>query len=124
MTAAPLPPRPVHIWIADYESGKGGIQVFTQFLIRAVGEVLPGTPLVVLSKNDRSFSNLPQRSPPTRLFCSGWWPQRLRTVAFSARLLCSALADRPQLILSTHVNFTPVAAWIQRLSGAIGRAAC
>jgi glycosyltransferase involved in cell wall biosynthesis len=106
----------IHIWIPDYESAMGGIQVFSRFLIRAIGDCLEGAKIVVLSKNDNSFPVLPSRTIPTKFRCSGWWPDGLRTSAFASQLLTNALRDRPDLIISTHVNFLPVAKWLKRIA--------
>ncbi len=43
----------VHIWVPDCQSVMGGIQIFSKFFIRAVGECLPEARLFVFSKNDR-----------------------------------------------------------------------
>src|SRR5919109_4754232 len=106
----------IHVWIPDYESAMGGIQVFSRFLIRALGDCLPAARLTVLSKNDNSFPMLPPRHPPSEFYCSGWWPIGTRTVAFACQLVTRALRERPDLIVSTHVNFTPVAMRLERLA--------
>jgi len=105
----------VHLWVPDYESSVGGIQTFTRFFVHAVGECLPAAHLTVFSKQDNSQPVFASRQRPVDFHCAGWWPARLRTAAFTTRLLTSALKHRPELILSTHVNFAPVAAWLKRL---------
>jgi glycosyltransferase involved in cell wall biosynthesis len=95
---------------------RGGIQVFSKFLIRAVEECLPEAELFVFSKNDR----LPPKPPVPqvkKIVCAGHWPRRLRTAAFTLQLVTSALRHRPDLILTTHANFTPVAAWLKKFRG-------
>ena len=105
----------VHLWVPDYESSVGGIQTFTRFFVQAVGECLPAAKITVFSKHDNSQPVFAPHQPPLEFRCSGWWPARLRTAAFSARLLTAALRERPDLIMSTHVNFAPVAQWLKRL---------
>src|SRR5207247_4005527 len=45
----------IHIWVPDYESATGGIQVFSRFLVRAIADSFPEGQITVLSKNDSSF---------------------------------------------------------------------
>ena len=53
----------------------------------------------------------------TKFHCSGIVPLSLRTPAFAAQLLVGAIFNRPDLIISTHLNFTPVAYQLKRLLG-------
>src|SRR5262245_23136303 len=94
----------------------GGIQIFSRFFIRSIGECLPEVHLTVLSKNDNSFPALPRRTGLTQFDGSGWWPVQFRTPAFTYQLLLHTLTERPALILTTHVNFSPVAAWLKRIA--------
>ncbi|MGD1089598.1 MAG: glycosyltransferase family 4 protein [Verrucomicrobiota bacterium] len=112
MSSSPL----IHIWIPDCESVRGGIQVFSRFFIRAVGECLPEAELFVFSKNDRWLSK-PLVPQVKKVRCAGRWPQHLRTAAFTWQLVTNALRHRPDLILTTHTNFTPVAAWLKKIRG-------
>jgi hypothetical protein len=68
-----LNPR-IHIWIPDYASASGGIQVFSKFLVRALADCLPDGQITVLSKNDSSFPILPTYKSPIRFDCGGWAP--------------------------------------------------
>lgn len=45
---------------------------------------------------------------------TGQIPLRMRTPAFSSLLLARAIAGRPDLIISTHLNFAPIAMWLKR----------
>lgn len=107
-------PQLVQIWIPDCDAAAGGIQMFTRFFIRAVADCLPEAEIVVLSKNDVSLPQLPKHKRPIRFICTGWWPERWRTPLFTSRLVREVWRQRPDLILSTHVNFTPIADWLKR----------
>ena len=135
----------VHIWIPDYESAMGGIQVFSRFFIRALCDCLPGSEFSVLSKNDNSFPVLPSPgsagipadeiardfgnspagmpalpgsgAPRMDFRCAGWWPLSLRTPAFAGQLFIHTLRHRPDLVVTTHVNFSPVASLLKGLAG-------
>ncbi|MBC7657558.1 MAG: glycosyltransferase, partial [Frankiaceae bacterium] len=52
-----------------------------------------------------------------RLRGAGGWPTPLRKIAFALKLLAFALKERPTLIISTHVNFAPVALLARLLTG-------
>jgi len=41
----------------------------------------------------------------------------LRTPVFASQLAAGALQQRPGLVVSTHLNFTPVAHWLKRVAG-------
>ncbi len=113
-----LPAHPeFQVWIPDYDSAMGGIQVFSRYFLRALAECLPGAQLTVFSKNDRSFSRPSPGAGRGACYCTGKWPPGIRTPAFSLLVLAKALQRRPDLILSTHVNFSPLASWLKYLAG-------
>ena len=107
----------IHIWVPDYESATGGIQVFSRFLVRAVADCFPDGQITVLSKNDSSFPILPTHKSPIRFDCTGWWAPSRRTAAYTSQLIKYGLRDRPDLIFCGHVNFSPIARWLKRIAG-------
>src|SRR5437773_10614052 len=104
----------VHVWVPDYVSATGGIQGLSRFLVRALRECLPDAEIVVLSKNDRSVPD-PGENTVTQFSAVGWWAPSQRTAAFTINLLRWAVRERPDLIVATHVNFTPAAHWLKKL---------
>src|SRR6266446_7347568 len=104
----------IHIWVPDYESGIGGIQTLSRFIVRALRDRLPNSNLHVFAKNDTSVSNRPDE-PATKVAPLGWWSPSQRTTAFTLKLLQCAWRERPDLIVTTHVNFAPVAHLLQKL---------
>src|SRR5262249_39268420 len=106
----------VHVWIPDYEASLGGIQTFTKFFVRGLGECLPDAAFSLVCKNDNSFPSLPARRGRTFFYGSGWCPQFFRTPVFTTQLLYHALREQPDMVLSTHVNFTPVAQALNSLN--------
>ena len=104
----------VHVWVPDYVSATGGIQALSRFLVRALHECLPDAEIAVLSKNDRSVPD-PGENTVTQFSAVGWWAPSQRTAAFTINLLRWAVRERPDLIITTHVNFTPVAHWLKKL---------
>ena len=98
----------------DYVSASGGIQALSRFLAHALRECLPDAEIAVLSKNDRSVPD-PEENAITRFSTVGWWAPSQRTAAFTVELLRCAVRERPDLIITTHVNFTPIAHWLKKL---------
>ncbi len=103
--------RPIaHVWVPSYAASVGGIQQFSRSLIVALTQEFPDIEWRVLAKHDGS-------EPGRRLRGSGHWPQPLRLLHFTVLLLWAAWAERPVLILSTHIHFTPLARLCQRWWG-------
>src|SRR5437667_5333269 len=98
----------VHVWVPDYVSASGGIQALSRFLVRALRECLPDAEIVIFSKNDRSLPD-PEDNTVIQFSTVGWWAPSQRTAAFTVELLRCAVRERPDLIITTHVNFTPIA---------------
>ena len=106
----------IHVWVPEYTSAVGGIQTFSRFVIRALRDIFPRAELEVFSKNDTSFPD-PANNSATIFRPLGWWPTRLRTAAFAAELTGRAVRERPNLIITTHANFAPVAHSMKSLLG-------
>ena len=104
----------VHVWVPDYVSDTGGIYALSRFLVRALRECLPDAEIAVLSKNDRSVPD-PAENTVTQFSTVGCWASSQRTAAFTVELLRWAVRERPDLIIATLVNFTPVAHWLKKL---------
>lgn len=111
--AAKVPLR-IHVWVPDYASAIGGIQTFSRFIVRALRDVFPESEIAVFSKNDTSYPD-PASDPATRFDPMGWWTPKLRTPEFAWELFQSGARERPDFVVTTHVNFAPVAHWLQRL---------
>jgi len=106
----------IHVWVPEYTSTVGGIQTFSRFVIHALRDIFPRAKLDVFSKNDTSFPD-PTDNPASTFTPLGWWPTRLRTAAFTAELTRRAIKERPELIITTHANFAPVAHSMKSLLG-------
>jgi glycosyltransferase involved in cell wall biosynthesis len=103
----------IHVWVPDYASAIGGIQTFSRFLVRGLRDIFPDAHISVFSKNDTSY---PAASDPANRFVPlGWRAAGLRTLAFAKELFLSAAKERPNFIITTHVNFSPVARLLQNL---------
>lgn len=104
----------IHLWIPDYASVTGGIQTFSRFILEGIRELHPDARIIVLSKNDGDALSKTTLAAADQVESFGRWSTRVRTPIFSAALFRRALIDRPDLIITTHVNFAPAAKWLQR----------
>lgn len=102
--------RKVHIWCPGLFGQKGGIEAYSAFLIDALAELRPDVTFSVFVKNDsaRYLRGRPRHQG------TGNVPRALRTFVFSALVVGRAFLDRPDLIVTTHLNFSPVARWLNR----------
>lgn len=111
----------VHVWVPELISKRGGIQTFSRCLIEALVDILGSDHVRVMAKNDpeqtedreqrSAVSGQWSRGPlsvvtglaPTR----GWgsYPVALRTPIFFFGIIWRAVRDKPDLILSAHLNF-------------------
>ncbi|MEA5452440.1 glycosyltransferase [Leptolyngbya sp. CCNP1308] len=107
-------PTTIHLWTPGLFDFKGGIQTYSSFLLEGLQAVLPGATLRVFTLHDAP-ATLPTVSPASVSYhTTGHVPARLRTAAFAAQTSRAALSDRPDLIITTHVNLTPVAHALKR----------
>ncbi len=96
---------------------KGGIQTYSQFFLQALQALRPDWRYEVFLKHDRK---LPSQHPflsNTRFQFAGMAPLPLRTLVYALQLLLGGSRQRPQLIITTHLNFTPVARWLKQWFG-------
>ncbi|TBR59177.1 glycosyltransferase family 4 protein [Mastigocladus laminosus UU774] len=107
----------LHIWFPNIFEFKGGIQVYSGFLLEALQSLYPNIEYDVFLKHDtRCLSNV-SFIKKTQFHFTGKWPKKLRTLAFATQLLGHGLWQRPRLIISSHLNFTVIAYLLKRLTG-------
>lgn len=107
----------IHLWAPGLFEFKGGIQVYSHFLLNALQTIYPQACYQVFLLHDRQV--LPDRQPPANLqfHCMGFVPQRIRTAAFAAQAIGAGIWQRPDLVITTHLNFTPAAERLKQFSG-------
>jgi glycosyltransferase involved in cell wall biosynthesis len=105
----------IHLWFPDIFEFKGGIQVYSAFLLKALQLAYPQSQYEVFLKHDTHA--LPHFMSHTQYHFAGTVPLALRTAVFTAQIVGLGLWQRPNLVISTHVNFTPAAYGLKRLSG-------
>ncbi len=106
-----------HLWLPNLFEFKGGIQVYSAFLLKALQNIHPNLNYDVFLKHDRRTVEGIDFLPQTRFHFSGKWSSRLRTLSFASQLLGYGIWQRPSLVISTHINFTVAAYWLKRLAG-------
>lgn len=117
---APLNPalqNVLHLWMPNIFEFKGGVQVYSAFLLKAIQSTAIFNCSEVFLKHDRQLALNAQLGTGLRFHCFGNWPKALRTVAYATHLWLWGCLQRPQLIFTTHLNFTPVAYGLKRFFG-------
>ena len=105
----------IHLWFPDIFDFKGGIQVYSAFLLKALQNLNSSNHYQVFLKHDtHALSSTCQQ---TQFHFAGGVPLTLRTAFFAAQIISLGCWGRPKFSFSTHVNFTPAAYWLKRLAG-------
>jgi glycosyltransferase involved in cell wall biosynthesis len=96
---------------------KGGVQVYSAFFLKAIQSLYPHGCFDVFLKHDlRSLPHV-AHLPHTQFHFAGAAPASMRTLAFSAQLLSQGVWQRPDLVITTLLNFTPAAYRLKQLTG-------
>jgi glycosyltransferase involved in cell wall biosynthesis len=109
--------KKVHLWFPNIFEFKGGIQVYSAFLLQALQNLYPQSQHDVFLMHDtRVTSDVPYQ-PDTRFHFAGDWAPIVRAPMFAVQMIAQGLWQRPELIIATHLNFTIAAHWLKRLTG-------
>lgn len=106
----------VHLWLPDLPGSKGGIQMYSDHLLKAIESSGQVRKLRVIVKNDVA-APISLSNGSRTVHTAGRWPKGLRTIGFALLAAVLALHDRPTLILSVHANFAPWAATLHKILG-------
>ncbi|MBP0016473.1 MAG: glycosyltransferase [Cyanobacteria bacterium SBLK] len=113
----PADAQTIHLWFPNIFEFKGGIQVYSAFLLQALQELYPQKEYDVFLKHDtRSLPHIPYLEK-TRFHFAGKVPLKFRTFNFAAQLAKYCLQRRPDLIIASHANFAVLADQIKRFLG-------
>ncbi|MFN7716670.1 MAG: glycosyltransferase [Pseudanabaenaceae cyanobacterium] len=107
----------IHIWTPNIFNVKGGIQVFSDFLIKGIQKVLPQAKYTVFSKHDINHLKDFPYLEGTKFYGAGEFQGKLETLMFVKLLLTKAWQQKPQLIITTHVHFAVIGMILRRLLG-------
>ncbi|QSJ15286.1 glycosyltransferase [Nostoc sp. UHCC 0702] len=103
-----------HLWCPELFNATGGIQRYSSFCFKAFQTLHPDFAYDILIKHD---TDVPPKSANLCFHPTGNWPLSLRTPAFAAQLIGLGVWQRPNLIFSTHLNFSIPAYLLKRLFG-------
>jgi glycosyltransferase involved in cell wall biosynthesis len=117
MTANSSIQKKLHIWSPNIFGFKGGIQVYLGFFLKALQNSPDNLSAYFFIKHDFSNQSVSCKFKNTKFYFFGNWPSQLRTLAFANQITSLGMWQRPNLIISTHLNFLIVAYWLKRLAG-------
>ncbi|MEH2284255.1 MAG: glycosyltransferase family 4 protein [Nostoc sp.] len=99
---------------------KGGIQVYSIFLLKAFQDIYPEANYDVFLKYDKynlkRSENL-QFLSSTKFHYFGDLPRLLQTILFATKIIILAILQRPAIVISTHVNYAIVCYILKFLTG-------
>ncbi|MEH2260606.1 glycosyltransferase [Nostoc sp.] len=90
---------------------KGGIQVYSKFLLKALQDIYPEADYDVFLKYDKySLKQLDklQFLSSTRFHYFGDLPKLLQPILFATKIIILAILKHPIIVISTHVNYAIV----------------
>ncbi|RUT07174.1 hypothetical protein DSM106972_024350 [Dulcicalothrix desertica PCC 7102] len=105
------------LWFPNMFGFKGGIQVYSAFLLQALQNLFADAKYNVYLKHDIKTSSDINYLDKTQFHFSGMFPLKLRTPMFASKIITQGLIDKPNLVISTHLNFAIAAHQLKRLNG-------
>ncbi|MDZ8085117.1 MAG: glycosyltransferase family 4 protein [Nostoc sp. DedQUE12b] len=87
---------------------KGGIQVYSKFLLKALQDIYPEADYDVFLKYDKYGLKQPDKLEflsSTRFHYFGDLPKLLQPILFAAKIIILAILQHPVIVISTHVNY-------------------
>ena len=104
----------LHIWVPNIFGFKGGIQVYSKQFIETCKTITPQSVLDVSLLHDTAKSCFEaQALEQVKFHFVGQWPIKIRNLVFSLVVILNAIRRHPDLIITTHLNFTPIAYWLK-----------
>jgi glycosyltransferase involved in cell wall biosynthesis len=107
----------IHLWLPNIFQFKGGIQVYSTFLLNTLQSLCPHDRYDVFLKHDTASSPEISYLDHTQFHFSGQWPLKIRTPFFALQLLASGVVKQPDLVITTHLNFTEAAYTLKKMTG-------
>jgi len=99
---------------------KGGVQVYSAFLLKSLQDLYPDANYDVFLKYDKNDSknlqNL-QLLPHTKFHYFGHFPRLLQTILLAITIIVKGIWQRPNLVLSTHINYAIACYLLKRING-------
>ncbi|BAT54504.1 glycosyltransferase [Nostoc sp. NIES-3756] len=99
---------------------KGGIQVYSIFLLKALQDLYPHANYDVFLKYDQR-DLIKQHNAnfldSTKFHYFGHIPRRLQTIFFAIKIIIFGVIQRPNVVISTHVNYATACYILKLISG-------
>lgn len=106
----------IHLWIPNIFEYKGGIQVYSRFLLSALQTTYPSIRYDVLLKHDNYTTSNASYSHNIYFHYAGFAFLPIRTFVYAVQIIGTALWKKPILVLSTHINFIIAAYWLKKIT--------
>lgn len=103
-----------HLWFPALFNSTGGIQQYSSLCLTAFQSLYPDCVYNIVIKHD---TDVPPKSANLYFHTTGKWPLKLRTPALAAQMISLGIWQRPDLIFSTHPNFSVTAYLLKQLIG-------
>ncbi|WP_413167496.1 glycosyltransferase [Capilliphycus salinus ALCB114379] len=107
----------IHLWLPNMFEFKGGIQVYSSFFLEALQQIKNSVKYDLFLKHDTQISTGFTPLSNTQFHFAGKWPVKVRTAIFGSQILAGGILKHPDLIISTHLNFTVAADYLKQLTG-------
>ncbi|HEY9693366.1 MAG TPA: glycosyltransferase family 4 protein [Oculatellaceae cyanobacterium] len=105
-----------YLWFPELFCSTGGIQTYSNFLFKAFQKINPNFKYEVFLKNDAALESIKEKANIKWHF-TGDWQGFFRTVVFASQVIGHGIYQRPDLVISSHLNFTVAAYWLKKIAG-------
>jgi len=105
----------LQIWVPELIAREGGIQSYSIEMVEAAAGILGPDRVTVLSKSDDPAALKLWAAGRFQSYATGQVLLPMRTVSFGGLLMREGLRAEPDLVITTHANFSPVARSLFRL---------
>ncbi|MBE9178887.1 glycosyltransferase [Oculatella sp. LEGE 06141] len=95
---------------------KGGIQVYSAYLLEALQNLHPNAHYSVFLKYDADVSPGDSFLEQTTFHCFGRLPRWLQSLAMLLNIVLRGVWHRPKLLICTHVNYAVVGFWLKQVA--------
>ncbi|RCJ23319.1 glycosyltransferase [Nostoc sp. ATCC 43529] len=109
-----------HLIFPNIFGFKGGIQVYSIFLLRALQDLYPEANYDVFLKYDkRNLKKDPNLEflNSTKFHYFGHFPRLLQTLLFAIKIIIFGILQRPTIVISTHVNYATACYVLKLITG-------
>jgi glycosyltransferase involved in cell wall biosynthesis len=108
--------RKIHLWCPSLRAEDGGIEAYSFGLARALIQVVGEKNITVLVRNHKGADVRAALGAGIRHAATGSLPRWTWTISFALVVIWRALLERPDLIITTHLNFAPFALLVNKLA--------